>query len=464
MNLRLRIGIATAAAVLLAAPAAAQQDRPDYLRALAAGYKASFTCSDLFDGHMSQSAIEQDDLQRTYSELEPLLPDLRAEVDTANRRVTVRYSENMPPRVAQWRANLGCAQLPMGAPVAEAKRIPRFDRARPPLAQTDARRWPDGDADATARPTGKRGALDEVAKRVFDRRTYGQGTESTAFLVVQRGKIVAERYRPDFDMHMSQRTWSVAKSIAATAIGAAVQDGLLDPVAPADVPDWQSAGDPRREITTDLLLRMNSGLNSPFPGNRTDDLYFGGASVDDTLAGLTLVAKPGSQFRYANNDIVAAMRGLSHHLGDGQRALAFPFDRLLWRIGMTRTVPETGWKGQFIISSQVWTTARDLARLGLLYLNGGVWDGERILPPGWTDYVHRHSAAQPAHGFGYGAGWWTFPADSGLPQDAIVARGNRGQNVVVIPSLQLVIVRRGFDGPPNLDIAALTRDVVAALR
>jgi CubicO group peptidase (beta-lactamase class C family) len=115
------------------------------------------------------------------------------------------------------------------------------------------------------------------------------------------------------------------------------------------------------------------------------------------------------------------------------------------------------------MSSQVWTSARDLARLGLLYLNDGMWNGERILPAGWRDYVRTHGPAQPASGFGYGATWWTFPTDSGLPQDAIAARGNRGQYLVVIPSRELVIVRRGFDGVGmNFDLTKFTQDLIAA--
>ena len=146
---------------------------------------------------------------------------------------------------------------------------------------------------------------DEVAA-AFDRRTYGQGSETTAVVVVQDGRIVAERYRPDFTRHTSQRTWSVAKSLAGTIVGAAVQDGILRLDAPAPVPEWKRPGDPRAAITTAQLLRMNSGLNSDHPGNRTDLLYFGGMGVADTIAGLPLVARPGTHFRYSNNDIVAA--------------------------------------------------------------------------------------------------------------------------------------------------------------
>ena len=460
------VGAALAIAALAAGAAIAQDARPDYRRALAAGYKAAFLCSDLFNGGMTEEMVERDDLQRTYAELNPLFDELPAQIDRANRRVTVRYRDDMPPRLAQWRPHLGCTQLPIGAPVAEAGRLPTLDRPPLDLADLDARPWPLGDRDAAGRPTGDRRALDRTVAAAFDRRTYGQGSESTAVLVVQNGRIVAERYRPDFTMHTSQRTWSVAKSIAGTIVGAAVQDDILTLDSPAPVPEWQHPGDPRAAITTNLLLRMNSGLNSDFAGNRTDALYFGGMGVGDTLAALPLVAPPGRHFRYSNNDIVAATRGLSHALGEGQPALAFPFERLLWRIGMTRTVPETDWRGHFVSSSQMWTTARDLARLGLLHLADGMWNGERVLPAGWTATVRSHAAAQPESGLGYGATWWTFPAASGLPQDAIVAQGNRGQFLVVIPSRHLVIVRRGFDGGAGaqLDIYAFTRDVLAALR
>jgi CubicO group peptidase (beta-lactamase class C family) len=303
--------------------------------------------------------------------------------------------------------------------------------------------------------------------------------------VLQGEKIVAERYRADFNMHNSQRTWSVAKSIAASVIGRAAQLGLLrvddrvglagaqiavNPLARPSrpwprIPEWNKPADPRAAITIDHLLRMASGLNSDFAGNRTDALYFGGVGIAEQAAGFPPINAPGTVFRYANNDTLLAIRALQHGLGDGGGALKFPYEELFWRIGMTRTAAETDHNGHFIMSSQVWTTARDLARLGLLHLKDGMWQGERLLPAGWNDYVRRHGPAQPARGYGYGAGWWTFPADAGLPEDAFIAQGNRGQYLVVIPSRQVVIVRRGFDSTEaRFDPAALTRDVLAALK
>jgi CubicO group peptidase (beta-lactamase class C family) len=453
-----------AVAALLAVPAAAQQNRPEYLRALAAGYKASFLCSDLFNAGQTQAQIEADDLQRTYPEIEPLMPAMAASIDRAAKSVSVSFDEKLPPRIAQWRPHLGCAQLPIGAGADAARHLPRLADS-PAVERSDRLPWPNGDRNASARPRGDARALAGTIAKAFDRRSYGQGSETTAVLVLQDGKIVAERYRADFTMHMSQRTWSVAKSIAGTLIGAAVQQGVLEVDAPAPVPEWRSPGDPRAAITTDQLLRMASGLHSDSAGNRTDAIYFGGTTVTENAPGWPLETAPGTRFRYANNDILLAVRGLRARLGDGERALVFPFTALFWKIGMTRTVAETDRQGNFILSSQVWTTGRDLARLGLLYLNDGMWNGERILPAGWGAYVARRGPAQPAGGFGYGASFWTFPADAGIPADAFIAQGNRGQYLAVVPSRRIVVVRRGYDGPgTGFDPAPFVRDILAALR
>ena len=374
-------GLAVAAALLSAAPAAAQQNRPEYLRALAAGYKASFLCSDLFNAGQTVEQVEADDLQRTYSELEPLMPAMKAEIDRAAKTVSVAFDDKLPPRVAAWRPHLGCAQLPIGASADAVKLLPRLVETRD-VSRDDRLPWPRGDRAAAARPKGDARKLTAAIAAAFDRRSYGQGSETTAVLVVQNGKIVAERYRADFHMHMPQRTWSVAKSIAGTVVGAAAQAGVLDPAAPAPISEWKSPGDPRAAITTDQLLRMASGLHSDAAGNRTDAVYFGGTSVTENATGWPLETTPGTRFRYANNDILLAIRGLRAKLGDGQAALAFPYEKLFWKVGMNRTFAETDWQGNYILSSQVWTTARDLARMGLLYLNDGTCNGVRILPAG----------------------------------------------------------------------------------
>jgi CubicO group peptidase (beta-lactamase class C family) len=104
------------------------------------------------------------------------------------------------------------------------------------------------------------------------------------------------------------------------------------------------------------------------------------------------------------------------------------------------------------MSSQVYTNARDLARLGLLYLNQGEWNGTRILPASWVDFVRTPAPATLASGAFYGGQWWLVPDDrTDVPADAYSTAGNRGQHAVVVPSYNLVIVRRGLDWQPGVD-------------
>jgi len=450
----------------LCAPSGAQEAGP-HLRALAAGYKAAFLCSGLFNAGQTEAQVEADDLSRVYPEYRPLLPTLTARVDRAAKTVSVGFADGLPPRVAAWRPHLGCAQLPTGADPATAAALPRLEVAAPGPA--DARPWPMGDAGAEARlPRAAAARLERAVAAAFDRATYGRGTETTAVVVLEGGRIVAERYRSGYDRHTPQRTWSVAKSLTATLIGAAAHKGLIDLKAPAPVPEWQRPGDPRAAITTEQLLHMASGLHPEAAGNRTDDVYFGGTSVTEKVPGLPLEAKPGTRWLYANNDTLLLARAMRHRLGDGPAALAFPFTELLWKVGMRRTVPETDWQGNFILSSQVWTTARDLARLGQLYLQDGVWAGERLLPEGWSRYVATPAPAQPPNGAGagYGAQFWLFGPKQGLPEGTYAMQGNRGQYVMILPAADLVVVRRGFDAVGDgerFDAARFTADVLAAL-
>ena len=157
-----------------------------------------------------------------------------------------------------------------------------------------------------------------------------------------------------------------------------------------------------------------------------------------------------------------AIRALRARIGDDAVYGRFPQTELFDRIGMTRTIAETDFQGNFVLSSQVWSTARDLARFGLLYLNDGVAHGERILPADWRRFVSTPSGPQPDGPFGYGAGFWLLDKSAGVPSDAFGAFGNRGQYVVIIPSRRLVIVRQGYDdAAQRLDIAKLTAAVVA---
>ena len=454
----IRTTIASAAALLLAASPAAAQDAQEkldarYDRALAAGYKALMLCSaignaELFGARRSAESVERYELSGIYPKLDPILADLTATIergaDGVIDHVTVPFAQDMPPRIALHIPDKGCIDLPVGSAVPGG-----LDRFEP---STEIDRSDEFDGVAATRG-------EALARTAFDP-VYGEGARTTAAVVLQRGELASEAYGPDHGPRVPQRTWSVAKSIAATIIGGFQQGGLINTADSAGL--GEADDDPRRAITVDHLLRMASGRYSDTPGNRTDPLYFGGSLVAETAAHWPLIHPPGTVYRYANNDTLMAIGALASFRDQPG------FDAFFPALGMNSTIAERDAEGDYILSSQVWSTARDLARLGQLHLDGGVLpSGERILPEGWTDYVSSPAGPQPeGRPFGYGAGWWLLNASKGVPPDTYAAMGNRGQFVVVVPSRDVVIVRRGEDpaGQGGFDIAAFTRDVLAALQ
>lgn len=453
------IAASLALALVLAAPAVALQTVPAEPtrtdRAQAAGYKAQFLCSGLWNGNKTVADIEADELSGIYPHIAAIVPTLKADIDEPAHLVSVAFAEDMPPRIARHNPVTGCTSMPIGW-TNDGRRLPAESLERAMPGSTDALAWPMGDANASDPRIMMITPFDTLVESAFEAKAFGGKT--SAVLIVHKGRIVQERYKPGHDMHTAQRTWSVAKSIAGTYVGFVRQKGFNIPDAP--VREWNVEGDPRRAIGIDHLLRMGSGLVSDTPGNRTDAVYLAAGEVRQWTTQWPMLHQPGSSFRYANNDILLATlaaRDAAPDLHPHQM-----FDAL----GMTRTWAETDWQGNYILSSQVWTTARDMARMGLLYLNDGSWNAKRILPEGWRDYVTKPSGPQPQDNpFGYGASFWLMNKSDGVPADAFAALGNRGQHLVIIPSRNLVIVRRGYDtGADPFDIAKFTAEVLKQIR
>lgn len=449
----------TFALLLAAVPATAQNQQDElqsrYDRALAAGYKALMLCGAIGNagpsgGRRSELSVETYELSGIQAPLAALVGYLAARVEFGVDRsldyVAVDWSPDAPPRTAIFQGHgSGCSLLPIGAipPVGETKPGMPIDKVVSP-------------GSARPQPPQTTGRFADLARTAFAPR-YGAGARTTAVLIQRGGKVIGEAFAPGFDGQLPQRTWSVAKSIAATLIGAAVLRGEVDVTASAGL--GIDGADPRRAITIDHALRMASGRYSDTPGNRTDALYFGGSTVREIALHWPLVHRPGTVFRYANNDTLAATQAISAMFERHPPAALFE------QLGMDQTVAETDWQGSYILSSQVWTTARDLARLGQLYLDDGILpDGTRVLPENWNDYVAAPDGPQPDGEFGYGAGFWLMNRSEGVPSDAYAMFGNRGQYVVIVPSRNVVLVRRGEDpAGSRFDIAAFTRDVLAAL-
>lgn len=449
---------------LLAIPAAAQeQPEPSlYDRALAAGYKAQFICSGLFNGGKMLEDITADELTGIYDRIADIVPTLEARIDNERKIVSVVFADDTPPRHAAWSSDYGCRAAPIGG--MDNAIAPAINK-RPIL---DEMPWPMGDAGAEIMRTTEIKPIDRIVGSAFQEgdNAFGEkrfGGKTSAVLIVQNDQIIWEAYKPGHDKHTGQRTWSVAKSIAGTLVGHAVYNGGVSVNEPLGITQWSDSADPRQKITLDNVLRMASGLQSDTAGNRTDAIYMGGAAVSERAPNWPLLRVPGSHFRYANNDTLLAILGVK------QQSQAFSPVSLFDKIGMTRTFAETDWKGDYILSSQVWTTSRDLARLGILYLHDGIWPygksgAKRLLPEGWRDYVSAPSGPQPAGSFGYGATFWLMNKSKGIPKDTIAAFGNRGQYLVIIPSRDLIIVRRGYDTPSDrFDIEEFTQELLSSM-
>ena len=218
------------------------------------------------------------------------------------------------------------------------------------------------------------------------------------------------------------------------------------------------------KITLRNVLNMSSGLypvdssvNAYIAGSPQG--YFGGASTVLGALNRRLVREPGEIFDYENYDSILGIYALKTVIGDSQKYLEFPRRALLDRIGMRNTMPGVDHFGDYVLSSQVYTNARDLARFGLLYLNNGVWKNERILPESWVRFVRTPAPSTRDRGNFYGGQFWLVPDElDDLPQDAYSTNGSRGQYTIIIPSYDLVIVRRGEDwlsddGFSNWDLA-----------
>ncbi len=475
----------TAAALLFAALAlpgtarAQQREAFDYWapqrEMIRRGQQAIFMCNGLFTSGRT--------LEQIYAQELAFLPQPIGtprggdyQVDRARKAVAIGSPWGGAPVMrAAFREGIGCVIL---APDQGFEDIDDLPILRTPALSGDPATipWPDGDLVEDAPPPADvdAAALRAASDWAFDRPTPDEVTLS--LMVVQNGRIILERYAPGVDMHTRTRTWSTAKSIAGTLIGILVDEGKMhldEPLGFEWLPKALSPqADPRNAITLRNVLNMSSGLYPIDNGGLeyatgSGMSYWAGASSVQGALHKALVREPGTVWDYENYETLLAVYKMKQVIGDAQTYLEFPRRALLDKIGMQNTLLSTDRFGDFILSSQVYTNARDLARFGMLYQQGGTWNGERIISREWIDFERAPAPATAKIGNAYGAQWWLVPDDrkGEVPADAYSTAGNRGQFVIVVPSENLVIVRRGLDwGRQGFDRWDLTREVLKAIR
>ena len=311
-------------------------------------------------------------------------------------------------------------------------------------------------------------AREALARRIDALFSDTEAGETRALLVLQGGRIVAERYGPGYGRETRFLGWSMTKSITGVLIGLLVSDGRLQLDESAPVPSWQSTGDPRGEITLRQLLQMRSGLRhseGSDPAYAADEVRMLFLDGRDDMAAYAeappLEAEPGRKFEYSSATSVILADLAAHALTTSrdpvirrQAVADYLRTRVLEPLGMRSAIPEFDAAGTFIGSSFLHATARDWGKFGEFLRNQGSVRGAQIVPRGWIEFMIAPSPRNP----GYGAQLWLnrlqpngesmlFPGQA--PASLFACIGHLGQYVIVSPAQKLTIVRLGKTDDPT---------------
>ncbi|MEM6299742.1 MAG: serine hydrolase [Bacteroidota bacterium] len=435
------------------------------------GVQAILSCNGLFTSNRTLDQVYDQELKY----LKQPIGDAEGgdyTIDWDKKTVSIGTEQNTPIMRAAFRDGIGCVILAPNQTFEAIDSLP-VEKLAPLAGDPSKIPWPEGDLVKKQKLPKYIDSklLDEASKWAFERETPEQVTLS--LLVVHKGQIIHERYAEGVDMYTQTRTWSTAKSIAATLIGILVDQDKMELDVPLNIewlPKEQSTeDDPRAAITLRHVLNMSSGLYTVDSrgmeyATGSGLSYWAGASSVNGARDRGLIRKPGTYWDYENYDTILGILAMKNALDDDSVYAEFPRRALFDKIGMRNTFVSTDRFGDFIFSSQVYTNARDLARFGLLYEQNGIWNGERLLSEQWIDFVRTPAPSTAERGNFYGGQWWLVPdSRDDVPKDAYATAGNRGQYVIVVPSHDLVIVRRGLDyGKQGFNRWDLTREVLKA--
>ncbi len=353
-------------------------------------------------------------------------------------------------RTARHLGDQGCVALPAGRDSAYFAPV----RVKSLLLDPATRPWPMGDVlTEDPLPAGIDAAK---VKQAVDAAFEPAAGMTAAFVVTWRGRIVGERYGEGITARTPLESWSMGKSLTAALMGILIRQGVYDLWQPAPIPEWQGPDDPRARIRIADLLRMSSGLRIRAPQDPDYDpagpypdhvyLYTGGVDAFHYAATRPPQWPPNTVGRYRNTDPVLinylVRLGVERR---GEEYLSFPQRALFDKIGMRTMVMETDPYGNFLAQGYELASGRDWARLGNLFLQDGVWNGERILPEGYVKFVRTLAPAweadqRPIYG---GFFWINGDGDFPVPKEAYYMAGAGGQTTLIIPSHDVVVVRLG---------------------
>jgi CubicO group peptidase (beta-lactamase class C family) len=353
-------------------------------------------------------------------------------------------------RTAIYTGDQGCVCLPEGSNSLYYQPV-KVPRNLPDAATT---LWPMGDVlPTTLIPSNV--DMARVAQAV-DAAFEPAEAQTAAFLVTYKGRIIGERYADGITKETPLESWSMGKSLSATLMGILIRQGVYSLEQPAPIPQWQGKDDRRAKIRIMDLMHMSSGLYCRAPQDPDYDpslgypdhlyLYTGGINSFEWAANLPQQWPPNSVGRYRNSDpvLINYLNRLGIE-GKGEVYHTFPQRELFDKIGIRTMVMETDPYGNFLTQGYEFASGRDWARLGNLYLQDGVLNGQRILPEGFTKFVSTLAEPWKADGRPVYGGLFWINGDGALPipKEAYMMMGAGGQSVTIIPSHDLVVVRLG---------------------
>lgn len=307
-------------------------------------------------------------------------------------------------------------------------------------------------------------ALWKVMEKAFVEKDTANIIRTRAVVIFYKGELIAEKYGQGITSATPLLGWSMTKSVTNAMIGLLVKSGKIDIYKPAPIEQWQENA--RRTITIDHLLRMSSGLdfeeNYGQPSDATKMLFRKKGAGEYALRSKVKVS-PDQEWYYSSgtsNILQEIIR--RKFIGRHQDYLLFPHLNLFQKIGMKSAVIEPDASGTYVGSSFMYATGRDWAKFGQLYIQDGVWNGERLLPEGWVKYS---ATTTPNSEGSYGAHFWLEHKDKSFPQDAFMALGFEAQSITIIPSKELVIVRLGCTpNEDNFKRNQFVKDIVATVK
>ena len=278
--------------------------------------------------------------------------------------------------------------------------------------------------------------------------------DTTALVIIRDGTLIHESYYKDTDRDDLRISWSVAKSYMSGLYGQAIEDGLMDIERPIETYLPQLKGTAYGGATVANILNMASGVkfNEDYLDPKSDINDMGrvlglGGSMDQYTE--TLVERenePGTVWQYVSIDTHVAAMALRKVTGKTLHQLWEETYGANLGIGKSPYYLTDGKDVAFALGGLNLRT-RDYAKFGQLFLQGGEWEGDQLVPAAWVkDSTINHAPnVHPVRGSGYGYQWWVPMPQEGLSKGDFFAIGIYGQYIYVNPAMNIVIAKNAAD-------------------